>query len=263
MLVCVAMFAFGGAVLWGLFMAPRGRSPKAPQVPWGAPPRDVVFASIDFGGESGVSDALVFQVRGLEADYVLVQNIRFDDVLPFAEALGMEASYHPQLFQRRDPHLKDATGDLILSRHPLYDARPLVVGASADDTHARGVQAVAVLDGVRFVLVSGVGATDATLQTFEAEWKKSGAPPTVLATGFIRPKRGEGVYRGALAPTVSVTQETEQGGPLVPVATAYADQSWVMTAGNALPGSPGTPMVLHVRLKAWTPTAAAATKPWR
>jgi hypothetical protein len=257
------MFAFGGAVLWGLFMVPRRRSPPSPPAPWGAPTRPVVFASIDFGGEPGVSDALVFQVRGLDADYVLVQNIRFDDVLPLAEALGMEASYHPQLFQRRDPKLKDAPGDLILSRHPLYEARPVALGPSADDANARGVQAVAVLDNVRFVLASGVGATDATLQAFETEWKKSGSPPTVLATGFVRPKRGEGLYRGALAPTVTLSQETEQGGPLVPVATVYADPSWVMTAGNALPGSPGTPMVLHVRLKAWTPSAAAATKPWR
>jgi hypothetical protein len=262
MLVVLTMFAFGGVVLCGLYMAPRGHSPASPRVPWGAPSRPVVFASVDFGGEPGVSDALAFQVRGLDADYVLVQNIRPNDVLPLAEALGMEGSYHPQLFQRRDPRLKDAPGDLILSRHPLYDARPLVLGPSADDANSRGVQTVGVLDGVRFVLASGVGATDATLQAFEIERKKSGAPPAVLGTGFVRPKRGEGIYRGDLAPTVSLTQETEQGGPPVPVSTVYADPSWVMTAGNVLPGPQGTPVVLHVRLKAWTPTAAA-TKPWR
>ena len=84
--VCLAMFALGGAVLWGLFLAPRGGSPASPEVPWGTPFAPLRFVSIEFGGQSGVPGALVKRVRELDPDYVLVQNIRFEDVLPLAEA---------------------------------------------------------------------------------------------------------------------------------------------------------------------------------
>jgi hypothetical protein len=254
------MFVFGGAVLWGLFQAPRANSPRSPALAWGAPVRPVRLVSIEFGGQSGVSDALVKRVVALDPDYVLVQNIRFDDVLPLAEGLGMARSYHPALFQRPDPRSKDQPGDLVLSKHPLYDAKPAALDPDPSRVHHRGVQATAVIDGSRFVLLSGVGATDESLKALDAARKQSNSPSTIVATGFVRPQKGEGSYRSNLSPTVSLTQEAEHGGPLVPVATVYADPEWVMVKGDVLSGPP---MILYVELKAWTPAAAAATRPWR
>lgn len=254
------MFVFGGAVLWGLFEAPKANSPKSPGLPWGAPVRPVRFVSVDFGGQAGLTDSLVTRVRALDPDYVLVQNIRFDDVLPLAEGMGMARSYHPGLFQRPDPRSKDQPGDLVLSKHPLYDAKPVALEPDPGLVHHRGVQATGVVDGSRFVLASGVGATDESLKALDAARKQSNSPSMIVATGFVRPQKGEGSYRSDLSPTVSLTQEAGQGGPPVPVATVYADPGWVMVKGDVLPGGP---MILYAELKAWTTAAAAATRPWR
>jgi hypothetical protein len=265
MLVCVALFALGGAVLWGLFQAPRNRPPASPAVPWGAPARALRFVSLDFGDQSRVNDALAQQVRALAPDYVLVQDIRFEDVLPLAAALGMEKSFHPSLFQRADPRSKDAPGDLVLSIHPLYDAARIDLDPDASRADAHGVRAVSAVDGVRFVVASGVGATDGARRALDTERRQSGSPPTVLATGFIRQRRGERQYAGDLLPTVAPMQEAEDDrGRLIRVAGIYADPSWLMAKGSSPPGADGKGLVLEVELKGSPPAATGAgTKPSR
>src|SRR5438105_2453030 len=245
MWVCLAMFALGGAVLWGLFEAPRGRSPAAPDLPWGAPTQPLRFVSIEFGGRPGMRGSLIKTINDLDPDYVLVQNIRFDDVLPLAEALGMARSFHPQLFQRPDPRSTDAPGDLILSKHPLYEAGPLVLDPDPTHTHARGVKAVAATNRYKFLVATGVGATDNSLRALDDWRRRTGSRPIVVATGFVKPKMGEGTYRSDLVETVTLSQDVEQGKNIVPVATVFADKSWVMTKGEALQ----QPGVLFVELK--------------
>src|SRR5687767_7294028 len=90
MLVCVGLFVLGGAVLWGLFLARRNRPPAAPAVPWGAPVRPLRFVTIDLGG-ARLSEGgdLIADLRKLDPDFVLVQNVGYDDVLPLAGGLGM------------------------------------------------------------------------------------------------------------------------------------------------------------------------------
>jgi hypothetical protein len=222
------MFALGGAVLWGLFQAPRSRSPASPAVPWAAPSRVQRFVSLDLTGASA-GGAVVQQVRSLDPDYVLVQNVRFDDVLPLAEALDMARSYHPQLFQRPDARAKAAPGDLILSRHPLYDAGPITLHPDATRTDMRGVRAVSVVDGVRFTVASGVGGTDESRRALDASRVQLGSPPIVLATGQ----------------------------------SIDADPSWVTVSRQTLPLSDGNPPVLAVELKARPASASASTRPSR
>lgn len=262
-LVCLAMFVLGGAVLWGLFEAPKARSPASPGVPWGASTEPIRFVALEFAGQSGVSAALTKQLVSLGSDYVLVQNIRFDDVLPLAEALGMARSYHPVLFQRPDPRSKDAPGDLLLSKHPLYDARPIALDSDPLHTHMRGVEAIAVMNGTRFRVVSGVGATASSLRALDTARQRSGSQPIVLATGFVRPEMGEGQYRGDLNAVMPVSLGVEQGGPIVPAAMLFADPTWVATAASVTPRADGKGLILYAELKAWTPAAAAATKAWR
>jgi hypothetical protein len=261
-LVCLGMFVFGAVVLWGLFQAPRLRSPASPDLPWGRPARQVTVVSLDLGGGAGPIASLAGPVRQLDPDYVLVQNIRFDDVLPLAEALGMARSYHPNLFQRADPRAKDTPGDLILSKHPLYDARPLALNPDPRDPDLHGVESIAALDGVRFVVASGVGATDRSLQAFDAGLKRSGSRPTLLGTGFMPARPGEGEYRGELRPVVPVTRQINPGGPVVSVATLFADTHWEMTDGGTVEAQGANVMILFARLRAG-PLSPLDTRPTR
>ena len=247
MLVCLAMFALGGAVLWGLFQVPRHGSPVAPAVPWSAPARPLRFLSVDLGGKGGAGDELVKRIRAVDPDYVLVQNVRFDDVLPLAEALGMARSFHPQLFQRPDPRAKDLPGDVILSIHPLYEAKAVVLDADPSQIEARGVRAVSVVDRGRFVVVCGVGATDASRKALEAGLRREGSPPTVLATGIIRPTSGEGVYSGYLLQALVARQNLRR--EVVPVGGIYADAAWVQGNGDLPRGADGKHLLIYVELK--------------
>lgn len=262
MLVCVAMFALGGLVLWGLFQAPRNRPPVAPAVPWGAPARPLRFVSLECGGQRGVSDDLCKEVRDLDPDFVLVQNILFADVLPLAERLGMAKSFHPSLFQRSDPRSKDTPGDLILSVHPLYDGGRIDLDEDVTRNDAHGVRAVAAVDGSRFLLASGLGTTDRSRQAFDAYRRTTGAAPTVLATGFLRGRRDEGDYAGDLIPTVAPTQEAEGERRFVRVAGIFVDRSWLMVRGATVGSAAGAGLVLEVELKA-SPAASASTVPER
>ena len=250
MLVCVGLFVLGGAVLWGLFLAPRNRPPAAPAVPWGAPARPLRFVTIDLGGASVAEGGdLAADLRKLDPDFVLVQNIRFGDVLPLAEGLGMAKSFHPRLFQRPDPKAKDAPGDVILSTHPLYDAGPVAVLPDSDVREGRGVRAVAVVDGVKFVVVSGVGATDSSRQALEADLRREGPPPTVVGTGQIRPAAGEGIYSGYLH-QMMVAQQRAGRGEVSPAGGIYADASWTQVDGDFTAPIAGMHLPLYVELKA-------------
>ena len=259
--MCVALFALGGAVLWGLFQAPRNRPPASPPLPWGAPARPLRFVSIDVGGQPGISDALVRQVRELDPDFVFVQNVRHDDALPLAEALGMTKHFHPALFQRADPRSKDAPGDMILSLHPLYDAGRIDLDTDVSRHDAHGVRAVAAIDGVRFVIVCGVGATDASRRAFDVERRGAGSPPTVLSTGFIRTRRDEGRYLGDLLSAAAPMQEADgEARRLMHVVGIYADPSWGAVKDMTAAAADGKGLVLAAELNA-VAASSAATAP--
>lgn len=266
MLVCAAMFVLGGAVLWGLFQAPRNRAPVAPALPWGTPARPLRFVSLEVGGQPGISDALVRQVRGLDPDYVLVQNVRYDDALPLAEALGMAKHFHPSQFQRADRRAKDGPGDLLLSLHLLYDAGRIELDTHVSRPDAFGVRAVAAIDGVRFVVASGVGATDGYRRAHDIERCTAGSPPTVLATGFLRTRRDEGRYDGDLLPVAAPRQEAEgEPGRLIRVAGIYVDPSWVLARDMTVAAADGKGLLIAAELKGAGPatTSPAASGPAR
>src|SRR5687767_13028496 len=81
-LTCLAMFAVGGAVLWGLFQAPRpDPPPAAPSAPYGAPGRALRFVSHDLRGDGGATDAAADEIARLRPDFVLLQGVRAEHVL--------------------------------------------------------------------------------------------------------------------------------------------------------------------------------------
>jgi endonuclease/exonuclease/phosphatase family metal-dependent hydrolase len=182
-LTVLAMFALGGAVLCGLYLAPRGASPRSPGVPWGAPARTLRFVSFDCGGRSfeQVRDA-IDAIRGRDADFVMLQQMPAGDVLSFVERLGLQQNYYTNLFQRTGPGGRDETGCVVLSKHPLYDARPLRPGGRRGA--CLGTWTVAAVDGVRFAVVSA--HTDARAdprggrEAVAGVWREAGSPPVVL-----------------------------------------------------------------------------------
>ena len=184
------MFAFGGAVLWGLYLAPRARPPVSPGVPWAAPARQLRFVSIDCdaGAEgSPTADQIVAAARPLDADFVLLQRVRSEDAAPLAEGLGMQRSFHPQCFQALGTRPRGPVGCLVLSKHPLYDAQPL--RRDARGAPCFGVRVVAVVEGSRFAVVSarpGEDAAPATDRGLAGRLLGPASPPTVTGLADAR-----------------------------------------------------------------------------
>ena len=169
-LVCVAMFALGGAVLWGLFLSPKPRPRPSPEVPWCVPKRPLRVVCLD-GGEWGRNaEKAPPLIAPLDPDFVLVQNVPGRAAASLAEALGMQRSFHPGHFASAGR--SDMEGrSLILSKHSLYAAAQL--RPDVERPVSICVWAEAVVDGCRFAVASvdsGEG-----LFTWEAE------SPTVAA----------------------------------------------------------------------------------
>ena len=129
----VAIFALGFAVLGGLFLAPRGRAPALPAgTPRGLPERPFVGVLLDCRPLGVSPDAIVAAVRALEPapDLILLVDVEASLVPSVIQSLGLQASYHPQLYQRVRPSA-DADGKVglcVLSKHPLYGGRPIRLG---------------------------------------------------------------------------------------------------------------------------------------
>ena len=223
--VIVAMFALGGAVLWGLYQAPRARAPASPQVPWAAPhrPLRVVSVDADAGGETAPTvEQILAAVRPLDADFVLLQRVRSEDAAPLAEGLAMQRTFHPQCFQALGTRPRGPIGCLVLSKHPLYDARPL--RREAPGSPCFGVRVVAVVEGSRFSVVSarpGDTAAPATDRELAEALRAPGSPPTMTGVADA----------GSRIVADAAWTRTREGA--VPLGRAAASIRWAdLTAAN-------------------------------
>lgn len=182
-LAILAMFALGGALLWGLFRAPRAAAPRSPDVPWGLPSRPLRVVFIDCGwagdGEAGVTPGeVIANLRVPDPDFVFLQGVRSEDALTYADRLGMQRSFHPRLYQALGERPRGLVGCLVLSKHALYDASPLTRGRPHGD--CIGVRATAVVDGLRFWLVNG-RAERGWDEAVERASAAAGSPPMITA----------------------------------------------------------------------------------
>lgn len=178
-----AIFAFGVIVFCGLYFAPKAGPPAVPgEARWGVPERTLRFVTWDLRRRHpGAGNALDI-VRQLQPDYVLLQGIEEEDVIPLAEAIGMQHSYHPQLYQRAKNFSgrKADWGAVVLSKYPLYEGRgiPGPQGVS-------GAWAVSVVDGRKFVVAAAHLAAGEQGQheaaALREAWEKRVSPPMVLA----------------------------------------------------------------------------------
>ncbi len=152
-LLVAALFALGGMVLWGLFQAPRAVSPAAPAgVEWGVPSRPLRFASLNVLHLRQGMDAVAGEIRTLNPDFVLLQEVESRDVVGLAQALGMQRHHHPNNYER-SANLggpKATWGNVILAKHPLYDAGPIPGSGGG----SAGVWATTVVDGTRFIVAT-------------------------------------------------------------------------------------------------------------
>jgi hypothetical protein len=185
-LTVLAMFALGGAVLWGLFHARRAASPSSPDLPWGAPPRPLRFASLDCGGADSdrLGDTLL-RVRQSDPDFILLQRVPAGNVIGFVERLGLQQHHSIPLYRRTGIRGHADTGCLILSKHPLYDARGIEPTGMRGACY--GTWAVAAAEGVRFLIgsaTSDLGGMDPVGRA----WREAGSPPVVV--GVSTPRNG-------------------------------------------------------------------------
>src|SRR5437899_7706279 len=90
----LGLFLLGGAVLGGLFLAPRPAAPAAPtapaEVPWGVPPRTLRFASYNILHSQRGLERVTGELVKLQPDFVFLQEVEFADGPALAKALGMQ-----------------------------------------------------------------------------------------------------------------------------------------------------------------------------
>ena len=198
-LLVVGLFVLGGAVLWGLFQAPRAISPPAPVgVGWGAPNRPIRVASFNILHLQRGIDAVVREIKAVDPDFVLLQEVDSRDVVGLARALGMQRHHHPNAYERSGnlDGPRATWGNLILSKHPLYEAGsiPNPGGGSF------GVWAVTEIDGRKFVIANvHLSATwkanpihikqssdnrSKEIANLLAAWRERGSPPIVVGGDF-------------------------------------------------------------------------------
>jgi endonuclease/exonuclease/phosphatase family metal-dependent hydrolase len=199
-LLVIGLFALGGAVLAGLFMAPRKAiSPPAPvDASFGVPGRELRFVSYNVLHNQRGLENIVSEIKALAPDFVLLQEVESRDLIELTRALNMQQHHHPNLYQRSvnldGP--KSTWGNFILSKHPIYDAGsiPNPGGGSF------GVWATAVVDGKKFVVANvHLSATwnanpvhikqsgqnrYVELSNLANAWRERGSPPIVIGGDF-------------------------------------------------------------------------------
>jgi hypothetical protein len=256
-LTVAAMFLLGGAVLWGLFQAPRAAAPSSPDVPWGVPARQLRFVTLecsDAGAAPATVNEIAAAVRPLDPDFVFLQRIRSEDAVPLAAALGMQRSYHPQFFRALGTRPRGVVGCLVLSRHPLYDAEAVRVTSGSGACF--GVRAVSVVDGVRFAVVS------ARLRSAGAE-----AQPGTMDAGLPEDLTRHAQARGSPPVVAGVAFE---GGPAVPAAWEVSGpaqpadakaRAALLTHGGWTAREGGTATVATGRQVRWSESAGTQVAP--
>jgi endonuclease/exonuclease/phosphatase family metal-dependent hydrolase len=218
-LLVIGLFAVGGAMLWGLFLAPRAVSPPAPtDVPWGVPQRPIRFVSYNILHNQRGIERVADEINARRPDFVLLQEAESRDLIELAARLDMERHHHPRLYERSSnlAGRKATWGNFILSKHPVFEAAsiPNPGGGSF------GVWATAVVDGRKFVVAnvhlsatrnanpvhikqSGVNRHK-ELTALASAWRGRGSPPIVIGGDFNQIPMGNnwsvmtGTWRDAL-----------------------------------------------------------------
>jgi endonuclease/exonuclease/phosphatase (EEP) superfamily protein YafD len=282
-ILVLGLFALGGAVLWGLFHAPRATSPAAPATAeWGVPARPLRFVSFNVLHLQRGTDGVVAAIKALDPDFVLLQEVESRDVVGLAQALGMQRSHHPNAYHASvnldGP--KATWGNLILSRHPLYEAGsiPNPGGGSF------GVWAITEVDGKKFVVanvhlsatwkanplhVKESGENRAReLAALAGSWRERGSPPIIIGGDFNQIPFGNNYaamtehWSDALAALGKNDMTFRTGLLQTRVDYMLASQQWLATAGGVVQTDASDHRLIWADLTALrAPTSAPSASP--
>lgn len=267
----VAIFALGLTVLGGLFLAPRGHAPPLPAgTPRGRPDQPVVGVLLDCKPIGASPDAIVAAVRrladsarsagdppsagdplrpGATPDLVVLVDVEGTFVPPVIAALGLQGSYHPQLYQRVRPTAgeKVKVGVCVLSKHPLYAGRPIrtadrSIGVAADVVIAGRAFTVACVDVKdQSAAAGGLAAVDAKAEETAGTQTSADARASV---GVLVGRAAGRVFAGTRDATFVAVAGDNPVGPTI-------DRVEVVRRQDAPPG-----LVLRV-----VPLASPAPRP--
>jgi hypothetical protein len=226
----VAIFLLGAAVLVGLFLAPRVRPPPAPPGQAdGFPDRPLKVLVVDGALAGGTPAALINVGRALEPepDALMLLNVDAAVVSPVAEGFRMQASFHPQLYQRvkPEPAGRESLGVCLLARFPLFATEP----ARAADGRIVGVRSVANVDGRAF-----------RIACLDVRGEAPAAPQANPTSGVVVTHHS----RGDVSAALTAAAPDSGSEPTAPVSATRSTAHWVieeMPARSEPTSDPGQP----------------------
>ncbi|MDB5322331.1 MAG: hypothetical protein JWN40_3962 [Phycisphaerales bacterium] len=154
------------------------RPPPASAV-WSPPDKPIRIVSCNVQHNRRGIDQILDDLRKLEPDIVLLQEIEKTELSQLTEALNtLPAIYHASenLAGRRA-----SWGNAILSKYPLYDGSTLPSAAGG----SFGVWATAVVGNAKFKIVSlHLAPAGNELAQLAQTWQEAGAPPIIIGGVF-------------------------------------------------------------------------------
>jgi hypothetical protein len=199
-LLCLGLVAFGGVILLRLFLTPQAESLAAPaEATPQIPGVKLRFVSCDVNRRRLQEEPVFAEIRRLDPDYLLLQNVDSEDVAPIAEAMGMAKWYHPGVYQP-SANLggsRASWGNCVLSKQQIFEGSAIEGGGGV-----MGAWAVSAVDGKRFLVGSvhlkQTGDSSPESQQLISAWEKRGSEPIVIGGLFCRELAGDDlVQRGS------------------------------------------------------------------
>lgn len=253
-MLVAGLFALGGLMLWGLFRAPRATSPSAPAAArWGAPAHPIRIASLNVRRLPQEIDHVTDELRKLDPDFVLLQEVDSRDVVALARAFGMQQFHHPNAYERSGNlgGRKATWGNVIFAKHPLYDAGPIPNPGG----ESFGVWATSIVDGKKFVIANvHLSATPSTPRHDEkfgdnrskeiaklvSAWHARGSPPMIVGGGPMQITLGGNNsamtdrFADVLASLRSSDGTFQTSSPDPHTNRVFATPEWVATDGGMI-----------------------------
>jgi hypothetical protein len=176
--------AFVGVILLGLFLVPSAQSPGAPAEATSQVPNvRLRFVSCDVNRRHLQAEPVIAEIRRLDPDYLLLQNVYPQDVAPIAEAMGMQKWYQPGLFQSsaNPDGLPALWGNCVLSKQQIFEGSSVEGGGTA-------AWAISVVAGKKFLVGSihlkPAGGSSLESQQLISAWQKKESEPMVIGGLF-------------------------------------------------------------------------------
>jgi endonuclease/exonuclease/phosphatase family metal-dependent hydrolase len=156
--------------------------PPPPSAVWSPPEKPIRIVSCNVRQNQATIDKVFDDIRKLEPDIVLLQEVEKSQLSQMTEALHtLPAIYHASE-NLGGQHA--SWGNAICSRYPLYEGLTLPRPGSG----SFGVWATAVVGNSKFKVVCiNIAAGSEELSQLAQVWQEAGAPPIVIGGGFNQP----------------------------------------------------------------------------